>query len=204
MYIKVVTSVVTANELSDLVAFCREVEQSSPDIATNWKVTDWQLEPASLFHVLLIQKRFDTGGLCLLYENQKIIAISGFYKSDIHPDIHIFGARAWVLKEKRMNLLIAENILPVQIEMMCHNQAKMGLITFTDRTKRFAELIKRSNENYVEGKPLFFFGDRYPQLYRDMIMLEFPITVNHVKQWALVKKFDQSFDFDFNTIRHHT
>lgn len=201
MIVEVVHSSIDPKRLQDLINFCKMVEQTEPDIANNWKVTDWQLTPASLFHVLLIQKRFDTGGLCLLYEDDQIVAVSGFYQSDIHPSIHVFGARAWVLKEKRRNLIVAEHILPIQVQRMIANGADMGIISFTDRTKRFAELIKRTNENFVEGKSVFFFGDRYPSLYRDMTMLDFPVTINHTKQWILIKKFSD-FEFDFHQISH--
>lgn len=203
-HVEIVDSAIGGKHLTNLVKFCSQVETTSPKIATNWKVTEWELEPACLLHVLLIQQRFDTGGLCLLYEDDSIVAISGFYQSDIHPDIHIFGVRAWVLQEKRRNLLIAENILPLQLNRMIQNEAKIGVITFTDRTKSFATLIERSNKNYVEGKPLFFFGDRYPQLYRDMRMVPYPVTINFTKQWILVKKLDTHFDFDFESIKHHT
>ena len=162
------------------------------------EVDNWENKPESLLYLLLIEKRFakETGGLSLLYSESKIIALSGYYKSDFNSEIFVIGVRSWVLKEHRFQLLIANEILPEQIEQVNKHGGKTAIITFNESNKAFAKLIDRTNKN-LNSKIKFFFGKNYPEIFRDVIVWPNPVRIKNVKQWIIIKHLRPStFDWD--------
>lgn len=176
--------------------------ESKHDAAANMQADDWENNTASLLFLIYKEKRFkkENGGLFLLYNSSKIVAVSGFYRSDFSSDIFVLGVRTWVLKEHRHHLLIANYLLPRQIEAAKKLSAAAAVITFNDSTKSFAKLIERSNKN-PEAPLKFFFGDNYPDLYKDMRLWPHPVKIKNVKQWILIKVFSPSFHYDWTALQ---
>ena len=187
--------------LEKLKTFCQQAEKETKHASsTNMDFTTWETNTASLLYIFLREKRFrkEDGGLLLLYENEDVIAVSGFYRSDFHSDIFILGVRSWVLKDRRFNLLIGEQLLPIQIEEILKKGGKLAVLTFNDATKSFAKLIERSNRD-PEAQSKFFFGERYPELYKDMVFYPNPVRIKNTRQWILIKTL-KPFEFDWSIL----
>lgn len=179
--------------------FCRiSYQENKHEAHINMQYEDWEKAPASLLYLLCIEKRFSihNGGLQLLVnEGGSIVAVSGYYRSDFNDRIYIIGVRSWVLKEFRHNLLIAEYMLPYQLNEVVKRNADFALITFNESTRAFAQLIERANKNPNDSLK-FFFGSKYPDLYKDMKLWPYPLKIKNVKQWVLIKSLTKShFDW---------
>lgn len=188
--------------IEKLTEFCNlALSENKHASRENMQVENWQEKPASLLFLLLKEKRFSkaNGGLLLLINNQKIIAVSGYYASSFNSAIYILGVRSWVLKEFRFNLLIANQLLPYQLQRVKNRQAYAAIITFNEANKSFAKLIERSNRN-PDSASKFFFGKQYPEIYKDMIFWKHPLKIKSVKQWVLIKNLKPN-NFDWNSLR---
>ena len=190
---------VSSEWLEKIINFCRlAYDENKHEARNNMQVEGWQNAPSCLLYILNIEKRFSrhNGGLQLLVNDQDVImAISGYYRSDFAPEIYIMGVRSWVLKEFRHNLLIADFLLSYQLSEIKKRKAHFAIITFNESTLAFAKLIERSNK-YPQAKNKFFFGDKYPELYKDMRLWPSPLKIKNVKQWILIKDLaDSHFDW---------
>lgn len=192
---------VTKEQVDQIIQFCKEaLDENKHAARENMQVDGWETKPSSLLYLLLIEKRFSEakGGLQLLFLNEKIVAVSGYYSSDFDPNIYFIGVRSWVLKEHRFNLLIANWLLPFQLNEVQKRRGHTAAISFNDSTKSFGKLIERSNRN-SDTAIKFFFGEKYPDIYRDMIFWDKPLRIKNVKQWVLIKRIAPS-DFDWNSL----
>lgn len=192
---------VTETVLADLKNFCQlAVSENKHDARNNMQVISWENNNSSLLYLLLTEKRFayDKGGLQLLYKGQELVAISAYYRSDFNSGVYLMGVRSWVLKEHRFNLLVANQLLPYQLEQIIRRGGHTAAISFNESTRSFAKLIERSNKSH-EQKLKFFFGENYPEIYKDMIVWDHPVRIKDVKQWVLIKKILPS-EFDWNTL----
>lgn len=188
-------------QLARLEKFCSIAGQESKHAASvNMDSRQWEENNASLLYLFLKEKRFkkNQGALYALVDQNDIIAVSGFYQADFSPEVFVFGVRSWVLKEHRLNLLVAENLLPAQLKEIETLGGKAAILSFNESTKAFAKLIERSNKN-TDSKKKFFFGDRYPQLYQDMIFHEKPVLLKNSKQWILIK-YLKPFQYDWSQL----
>ncbi|MFZ3229645.1 MAG: hypothetical protein WA160_05540 [Pseudobdellovibrio sp.] len=188
-------------QVAKIKDFCQKaVDENKHASRANMQVDSWEEKNASLLYLLIIEKRFlkEKGGLLLLLLDDQIIAVSGYYLSSFDEKIFILGVRSWVLKKYRLNLLIANWLLPYQIEQVKIRRGHTAIISFNEANKAFAKLIERSNKN-PEIKNKFFFGENYPEIYKDMIYFAKPVKIKNVKQWILIKKIEPS-SFDWNSI----
>lgn len=187
--------------LEQVITFCRlAVDENKHEARTNMQVEDWESNTSSLLYLLLTEKRFSKGcgGLQLLMNNDEIAAVSGYYRADFNEGVYLMGVRSWVLKTHRFNLLVAKYLLPYQLAEIRKRGGHTAAISFNDSTRAFTKLIERSNRS-ADAKLKFFFGENYPDIYKDMILWEKPVKIKEVKQWVLIKKLAPC-DFDWNTI----
>lgn len=196
---------VTKEIFDQLFEFCRQAEQETRhEQHLNMRTQCWESDQRSLLYLLMTEQRFkrSNGGLCLLREDGKVTAVSGFYRSDLHADIWVMGVRSWVLKGERFQLKVARCLLPKHLEEMKALGAKMAIITFNEETRPFQLLIQHANDSLVRGaKVLRFFGpvENYPEIYHDMWARPSPVWIKKTKQWLLVKRLDPNFVYDFFT-----
>lgn len=199
--IEVFSENVTPEIFEKLVVFCRlATDENKHEARSNMQFEGWESNASSLLYLLMTEKRFSEsrGGLQLLVSNNEIAAVSGYYRSDFDEGVYLMGVRSWVLKSHRFNLVVAKYLLPYQLAEIRKRGGHTAAISFNDSTKAFAKLIERSNRS-ADSKLKFFFGENYPDIYKDMILWEKPVKIKEVKQWVLVKKLLPS-NFDWNTI----
>lgn len=192
---------VTPETFEKLMIFCRQAtDENKHDARSNMQADGWETNTSSLLYLLLTEKRFSRsrGGLQLLMNDNEIVAVSGYYRADFNDGVYLMGVRSWVLKTHRFNLLVAEYLLPFQLKEIRKHGGHTAAISFNDSTRSFAKLIERSNKS-ADAKLKFFFGENYPEIYKDMTLWERPVKIKEVKQWVLIKKLLPS-DFDWNQI----
>ncbi len=192
---------VTPELFQQLLIFCRlAVDENKHEARNNMQAEGWQKNPSSLLYLLMTEKRFSEsrGGLQLLLDNNEVVAISGYYRSDFNDGVYLMGVRSWVLKTHRFNLLVAEYLLPYQLAEIRKRGGHTAAISFNESTRAFAKLIERSNKSQ-DAKLKFFFGENYPEIYKDMALWEQPVKIKDVKQWVLIKKLLPS-EFDWSSI----
>lgn len=191
----------TTEEINLVTSFCAESATDSKQVAAqNMAVENWEDNPASLLYLLLIEKRFSQGrgGLFLLFDEDKVVAISGYYQSDFDSATYVMGVRSWVLKEHRHHLLISDYLLPQQLKECQGLGARNIILTFNTHTKPFAHLIERGNKN-PDQKTKFFFGDKFPEVYEGMVFYKHPVKIKNSKQWIMIKSL-APHDFDWSLI----
>ena len=185
---------ISENLFSKIFSFCQKAEvEIKHNASRNMDTRNWHTNTSSLLYLLMIEKRFakGLGGLVIVEQNNEIIACSGFYRSDFNPNVYFIGVRSWVLKNYRFNLIIAEVCLPAQIRICTQYGAKVIAISFNEQTRPFVKLIERANSTTQTTK--FFFGDNYPDIYKEMLSVPFPIKLKGVKQWILFKNLEPYF-----------
>lgn len=183
--------------------FCGEaMSEDKHEARKNMHAEDWQNHKSSLLYLLMIEKRFSSqnGGMHFLFQDDKIVACSGYYRSDFDPHIFLMGVRSWTLKEHRMQLLLTHEIIPLQLEQIKQKQGKIAVVSFNEATSSFVKLIERANQK-KSGKTKLFFGDRYPDFYKDMTSLDFAVNIKGAKQWILIKKIED-YNFDWKQIAY--
>lgn len=176
-----------------------EVKNSPSKSAKNMWHNEWQEKPETLPYLLEKTDRFNKDGEFLFLEiDNKIVACSGVYKSNFCDSIYIAGVRLWVNKLYR-NMLIPRNFLLKEHKRYAvENNAKIIVLTFNDHNKNLVQALKR---NRLGEK-----NDRISSRTNDFLFhnglneLQFPVNIQHTKQWVVYEKIDLNFSFDWKKI----
>jgi len=187
------------NIAEEFFNFCQHasLEKTQPAASNMWS-NEWQDQKHTLPYILTYTDRFTepNGEFFLLYKDNDIIGCSGVYISQFSNEIALAGARTWIVPQFRHLLLPRELLLPAQKKWATEKKLKLVALTFNDYNKNMIVLWRRMRlgENRSVRRPehLFFNG---------VNEIEFPVTIQHTKQWVIYEKLDQSWDFDWSSIR---
>ncbi len=139
------------------------------------------------------------GGLTLAYENNEIIGMSGYYRSDIHPKIYIGAVRTLIHKHYRHYLLTTKTFIPFQISKIFKAGGASVLWLFeTEKEKGFYKVVQKQFVKDKLAKNARNYQDDILQ-YTDV--LEYPIMINGKELNAFVRKLDPNFDFDYSQLK---
>lgn len=133
-YIEIVYSKkINNSSFYNILELCKNNQEN-----TNYSI-DWKKYPNSILHALIEQDRFskENGGMVLLYNNRKLIALSGYNRSPFDYNIFLLGSRTLVDKDYRNNQFISSYIIPTQINESKKLGAKICAFTF-DVTNKFS------------------------------------------------------------------
>lgn len=183
----------------DFFNFCQQasLEKTQPAAINMWS-NEWQDQPNTLLYILTNTDRFSepNGEFFLLYKGNEIVGCSGIYISQFSNEVALAGARTWILPQLRHMLLPRELLLPAQKKWAAEKKLKLIALTFNDYNKNMIVLWRRMRlgENRSMRRPehLFFNG---------VTEIGFPVIIQHTKQWVIYEKLDQSWDFDWTSIR---
>jgi hypothetical protein len=196
-------SLITLTELSDysiLYDFCQQafLEKSQPAHINMWD-DNWEDKTNTLPYLLLKKDRFKlaNGEFHFLIDNNKIVACSGIYKSEFCSNFGIAGVRAWVNKEYRNSQVIRNLLLPVQKKWAQDNNLKAVGLSFNEYNKNIISTWKRIRlgEQRSAREPHHLF-------YNNFNEVEYPVNVQHTKQWIVYETLDHSFSYDWNLIKY--
>jgi hypothetical protein len=167
----------------------------------NYAVENWESKPSSFLHIFLKSSRFDKGhgGVVLVEDGAKLCGISGFNRSDFHPDIYVLGVRTLIDFSYRKNLFMSTYFVPTQLELLEHS-AKIVVFLFDTRDKFNLYSV------FCSGKlNLFLFNKlkKFDHIWSNLKALEHPVYINYTNQNVLYIQLDKEFDFDWKTLKEH-
>ena len=173
---------------------------NNPDDSGNYDVDDWDNKPHTLLYVFFKDYRFnsESGGLVLIYDNNRLCGISGYNRSTFNDNIYILGTRTIIDKKYRHRLLMSSYFIPTQIEQV-KDKAKMVVFLFDD-TNQF-----NLYDIFTSGKLNLFLKNRYTEflhIWSKLKSVEFPITIyKGTVHNALYINIDPNYSFDWDNLR---
>lgn len=197
---------ITPEILAELTVFCREATADKKLISENWNPEGWEDAPHSLLYCLLKEKRFkeNNGLFYMLYANQRMVAVSGVYRSDWAPtDIAIGGVRTCTLPKQR-SLAVSQHggfyhgdhLLPAQIDWARQQGFKAFILTFNETNLWLAKFILRIHQ----GRSVLFgykLNDKAKEVYQDFYLYPKRLMIKNTPQWVLIKKLDKDARVSF-------
>lgn len=176
------------------------VEVDQPASVNLWS-DDWETNVHTLPYILTNTTRFDgiDGEFFILYDNDKIVACGGVYISEFSKDIAIAGVRTWVSKEYRHLALNKDYLLAEHKQWAIDKQIKILALSFNDYNKNIIQIFKRNRLGEKTGR----ISSRQPKnmFYNGLHEVEFPVTIQYTPQWIIYEKLDDSFDFDWESLK---
>lgn len=185
--------------IKDITIFCEHIknQQNFNSADVNMLPDNWENNPASLLNVLLIEKRFSNqnGVFNLLYQNSKIIAVSGAYISDFDRRVVIGGVRTYTLQDYRNDFLHGRYLLPKQIEWAKSKNAEIFCLSFNEYNRWLANFILRC----ANGKGAVL-GKTVPESYLGFIEHPKIVNIKNTKQFLLKKYLVNNSIVDFKEV----
>jgi hypothetical protein len=110
--------------------------------------------------------------------------------------VAIAGCRTWIDNDHRNRSLPREILLPAQKKWAQDQNAAAVVLTFNDYNKNLINAWKRKRlgEHRTPRQPFHLF-------YNNFNEVEFPVKIQHTKQWVIYEILDSSFNFNWENIR---
>lgn len=177
----------------NVFSFCKRNYKDEP-IFQNYDVIDWENKPYTLLYLLYKEKRFDECGYGVYIKDKEIIAGSGMYRSEIHPDIFVFACRT--LKDndyKGYDKTIIRDIWLEQVKILKEKKALGIIITYDiNKEKRMFELFEKDSKLLKRSRLI---NNGIPEL-QNLEILDTPITIKGTVQRIIYKFFDENMKWD--------
>lgn len=163
----------------------------------NMWADDWEDKNNTILYLLEKTDRFSNGGVYnVLFDNEEVVAASGIYTSSFCNELAIAGTRTWIDKKYRNLSIAREYLLPTEKEWAIKNNFKAIAICFNDYNKNMPKIWKRIRlgESRTPRQPHHIF-------YNGVNEVEYPVVIQYTNQWIMYEKLDQSFEFDWSSIK---
>lgn len=177
----------------ELFNFCKRNYTNDP-IFQNYDVNDWENKPHTLLYLLYKEKRFDECGYGVYIKDDEIIAGSGMYRSELHPDVFVFACRTLKDKDyKGYDKTTVREIWSEQVKILKEKKALGIIITYDiNKEKRMFELFEK-DPKLLESSRLI--NNSIPDL-QNLKILDKPITIKGTVQRVIYKFFDENKNWD--------
>ena len=186
----------------DFFTFCKNASKQTnlPAHKNMWN-NDWQNCPETLPYLLEVNKRFSppTGQFFILKHLDKIIACSGIYQSYFSSDVVIAGVRTWTDSNYKNQTIHGNYLLPAQKLWAINLGYKIIALSFNDYNKNIIEIFKRRRLGEVKDR--LKLRKQHHLFYNGLHTVEFPVTIQHTKQWIIYEKLDDNWNFDWSKIK---
>ena len=186
-------------EIEKFYNFCQEVGTTSKDPAAK---NMWGEGNNTLPYLLNNTDRFKypNGDFSVLFDKDKVVACSGVYRSSFDVNVAIAGVRTFVDDQYRHMSLNREYFLVEQKRWCIDNNIKIVMLTFNDYNKNLINVFKRRRL----GEKIDRCNTREPKhlFYRNFNQVQFPLTIQHTKQWAIYEKLDDDYDANWTSIEY--
>lgn len=189
-YVKIVYSQhVDSSSYNDILDLCKNNQEN-----TNYSV-DWENHTNSLLFALINQNRFakENGGMVLLYNQQKLIGVSGYNRSPFNDNIFLLGSRTLVDKENRNNQLVSSYIIPTQISESKKLGAKICAFTF-DVSNKFSLY-----QVFINSKLNLLLHNKIFSIYENLKALEYPVNIYNTEQNVLYIELE-NYTYDWTQL----
>lgn len=187
----------TSTEHEAFVEFLKEAgNETNQPAHINMYDEDWRSKNNTLLYILECTDRFKTNGFYqVVFDGDKVVASDGAYASDFSSDIAILGTRTWIRKDYRHKFITREQLLPSSKKWAIEHGFKAIILTFNDYNKNLMKLWSRIRFGESRTpRESHHFG------FNGTTEIEFPVTIQYTKQYALCEKLDPSFNYDWSLI----
>jgi len=188
---------ITNWEIQTIIEFCDEF---GPDSNYRYCHSQFEQEPNHWYSLMFKEGRFlkSVGGLCVAYDGDTIVAISGYSRSNIDPNIFVIGIRTLKNTNYRDFLTIMKGIVPYQRQSIRARGGKCVISLFDlDKDQSFYNLARRQViRRFVEkGRKDYY------DLGHDWLALDYPIQINNSVLNVVCEYLDPTFRFDWEKLR---
>ena len=185
----------------DVKNFCTQAEKETKLEKTknNMKADGWENYPESLLHRLYKSNKYDNGNGCLVlvYDNDKLFALSGVEK---HTDnIAIISKRLFVLREYRTVPIFSMFIIKPQIEWAKKRGFKVCLITVNEYQRdTVLRIFKRAQKRgaIILGRKVYPDGN----IFKEMKIYPVKMFINGEYQYIISYLIDKDYQIDLEEI----
>lgn len=196
------TTVILSNDTDlkdEFLEFCKKSYESNTSQACKnmWSPT-WNISPETLPYLIYNTDRFsnNNGIFFILRKDGNIIGSSGIYISDFDKNVAIGGVRSWINPEYKANLVIGRQIFPHQLKWAINKSIKSVAFTFNEYNNRLVNYFTRTGLGITKNRtPDMFF-------YNGVHVVDFPVLIQHTKQWVIYHKIDELYTPNWQSIRY--
>jgi hypothetical protein len=135
------------------------------------------------------------GGLCVAYDRDSIVAISGYNRSEIDPNIFIGGVRTLKSLDRRDFSTIIEYLIPYQRQAILNRGGKC--VVFLIETEKQASFYRLAQSMSVRKR----IENKSRNYYTTFTTLNYPIHINNSVLNVVYEYLDPSFKFDWESLR---
>ena len=192
----------TDSEKSQFFKFLKQTKDTNiSPAAANMFDDYWVNKPNTLPYILEATDRFfeSSGQFNILFDDDKIFACGGVYKSQFDNTIAIAGSRTWIDEQYRHNSILREYLLPHHKRWAITNNCVCVLLCFNEYNKNIIEVFKRRRL----GEKLDRINTRNSEhmFYNGLNELDFPVNIQYTKQWIIYEKLSENFSYDWDNIK---
>jgi hypothetical protein len=189
----------TARQKDEFFKFLSTTDKTSPASVNMWD-KDWQNKSNTLPYILDYTDRYfeSRGSFHILYDDSRIFACGGVYKSNFDNEIAIAGSRTYIDSQYRNKSILREYLLPYHKDWARKHNCKIVALSFNEYNKNIVEIFKRrrlgetiDRVNTRNKKHLFFNG---------VTEVGFPVTIQYTKQYVIYEQLEQ-YNFDWESIK---
>lgn len=183
-----------------ILDYCRKafLEKTEPSHTVMYS-ENWEEDPGTLPYLIYKSNRFSNGNgdMFLLVEDDLIKGCAGVnILNEFDPNVAIAGVRTWLDKELRGKFLVGRYLLPAHLKWAKEKNLKTIIITLNEYNKRLIPYFKREGFGIKKNR------NENSMFYNGQYHLEFPVTLYHTKQYVMYHKIDESYEPDWESIRH--
>jgi hypothetical protein len=188
-----------------MLDFCKDSVNESRKSNVNYNADYWRKNPASLMYKLYVEKIYDhlnKGCYAVIIDDDKILAGAGLCKWDQDPDTAIYMSRLYTRVDSRGE----KQSRIIHIEFPLYDRAielgyKVLMCSFNEYNLKLREVTYNTN-NPENFKNYYSIDNKhYTSPVGRRILpqkkYEFPVMINHTKQWVLYHMLDQNYEQKF-------
>ena len=135
------------------------------------------------------------GGLCVAYDGDDIVAISGYNQSDVDPSIFIGGVRTLKSVDRRDFSTIIEYLIPYQRQAILNRGGKC--VVFLIETEKQASFYRLARNVSVRKR----IENESRSYYTTFTTLDYPIHINNSVLNVVYEYLDSSYTVDWESLR---
>jgi len=185
---------ITDQEIMSIIEFC---DKFGPDSNYTYRHNSFEQTANHWYSLMFKEGRFlrSVGGLCVAYDGDSIVAISGYNRSEIDPNIFIGGVRTLKSVDRRDFSTVGELLIPYQRQAIINRGGKCLVLLFeTDKPNNFYRMLQRASVmKHISNKDRNF--------YTTGVALPYPIEINSSILNVMYEYLDPSYTVDWELLR---
>ena len=185
---------ITDWEIQSIIEFC---DSNSYDPNYRYCHSTFEQNSKNWYSLMFKEGRFlkSVGGLCVVYDKDSIVAISGYNRSEIDPNIFIGGVRTLKAVDRRDFSTVGELLIPYQRQAIIERGGKCLVLLFeTDKPNNFYKMLQRASV-------MKHISDKNRNFYTTGTALSHPIKINNSILNVMYEYLDPTFTVNWELLR---